>query len=64
MQIVGFSVIEDSEDELIAALIRRPSAPIIDCDPASFELQTLDLDQESACAEDNSYAPTQQSLLS
>lgn len=59
------NIIEDSEDvhenELIAALNRRTSAPIIDCDPASFELQSLDRDQESVCTEDNSYDPTQQS---
>ena len=59
------NITRDPEDvheiELAEALIRRPSAPIPDCDPTSFELQTLDQDHESACAEDNSYDPTQQS---
>ena len=49
------------ENQLIEALIQRQSAPIPDCDPASFELQTLDRDQESACAEENSYGAPQQS---
>ena len=57
------NIIEDSEDTKMAALIRRPSSPNIDCDPASFELQTLDRDQESACADDNSYASTRQSKV-
>ena len=49
------------ENESTRALVRRPSAPITDCDPASFELQTLDQDQESVCVDDNSYDPTQHS---
>ena len=52
------------ETELTEALIRRQSAPITDCDQASFELQALDQDQESACVEDNSYDATQQSEVS
>ena len=51
-------ITEDPED---VHEIKRQSVPIPDCDPASFELQTLDQDQESACVEENSHDPTQQS---
>ena len=57
---------EDPDDnvhknELTEALIRRPNLPNTDCEPASFELQTLDQDHESACVENNSYDPKQKS---